>query len=94
VLLKSSKCLRFDFRCSAADIAATLTASVTPLADADDDACEALAASAIADGAGDGLLAMTFRAQGSCRHRSISEFRITQRENRGEVTGVILIEIK
>jgi hypothetical protein len=44
VPLKSSKCVGFDFRCTAADIAATSTASVTLLADTDDDACEEPAA--------------------------------------------------
>jgi hypothetical protein len=47
---------------------------VALLADADDDACETLAASATADGAVDGPLAMTFGAQGSCWYRSTSEF--------------------
>ena len=74
MLLKSSKCVRFDFRCTAADVAATLTASVTLLADADDDTLEGPAARATTGRAGDGPLAMTFGAQGSCWYRSTSEF--------------------
>ena len=91
---QSLKCVRFNLCLTTANVAATSTASVALLADADDDACETLAASATADGAVDGPLAMTFGAQGSCWYRSTSEFRITQRENRDEVTRFILIEIK
>jgi len=62
VLLSSPslECLGLNFCCTAANVATTLAASMALAADTDDYACEALAASATTDGAGDCPLAMAF----------------------------------
>jgi hypothetical protein len=48
---QSLQCVRFNFCCTATDVAATLAASMALRADTDDYACEALAASATTGGA-------------------------------------------
>jgi hypothetical protein len=60
VLLKSSKRFRFNFCRTAADITATLAASMALPADADDNAGEGLAAYATTDRTGNCPLAMAF----------------------------------
>ncbi len=46
VLLKSSRYVLLNFRCTAANVAAALTGSLALYADADDDACKGPAAPA------------------------------------------------
>jgi hypothetical protein len=57
----SLKCVGVNFCCPAADITATLAASMTLPADADDSAGVGLAAYATADRTGNCPLAMAFR---------------------------------
>ena len=70
---QSSECVRFNFCCTAANIAATSAASMALRADTDDDPRNASAARATTDGADDCPLAMAFRTQDSCWHRSTFE---------------------
>jgi hypothetical protein len=57
----SLKCVGVNFCCTAADITATLAASMTLPADADDNACEGPAAQATTDRTCNRPLAMAFR---------------------------------
>jgi hypothetical protein len=70
---QSLKCVGFNFCCTAADIAATLAASVALPADADDGACEGPAARATTGRTYNSRLAMAFRTRDSW-HCPTSEF--------------------